>query len=256
MLPGEDEIWRRFVQTRDPDLRDKLILDHISLVKYVVGRIANSLPRSVDRGDLIGPGTLGLIAAVDQFDPYRGLQFETYAVPKIKGAVLDSLRAMDCVPGSARYKARLLEDTMGQLENELGRTAAEEEIAGRLGVRIKEYRNMLRDASPVILLSIDESFHGEDGNSLSLREIIEDSKSPDPTLIVERKEMKEVLVDAIGRLPERGRLVVILYYYEKLTLKEIGKVIGVSESRVSQIHTEVILRLRSMVAKAMEIVGS
>ena len=256
MLPKKDEIWRQFVQTKHPKLREKLILDHISLVKYVVGRIAGSLPPSVERDDLVGSGILGLIAAVDRFDPSRGLQFETYATSKIKGAILDGLRALDWVPRSVRYKARLLETTMGQLENELGRTATEEEIAERLGVGVEKYRNMLQDASPVLLLSLDEPFSTKDENVLSLRDVIEDDRSPDPTLGIEREEMKEILVNAIRGLPERGRLIVILYYYEGLTLKEISRVIGVSESRVSQIHTEVILRLRSMVTKAIGVTGS
>ena len=255
MLPGKDEIWKQFVQTQHPKLREKLILDHVSLVKYVVGRIASSLPPSVERDDLVGSGILGLISAVDRFDPSRGLQFKTYAIPKIKGAILDGLRALDWVPRSVRYKARLLETTIGELQNELGRTATEEEIAERLGVEVEKYRDMLQEASPVLLLSLDEPFSTHDEDVLSLREIIEDSKSPGPMLENERGEIKEILLDAIGRLPERGRLVVILYYYEGLTLKEIGRIMGISESRVSQIHTEVILRLRSMVAQAIGVAG-
>lgn len=248
MALKKEDLWNVFVRNRKDILRERLILEHISLVKYVVARVAPSLPSYVEDDDLINSGIMGLIHAVDHFDPSRGVQFETYAMPKIRGAILDGLRVMDWAPRSVRKKARLLEQTVAQLEHTLGRSATDEEIAEGLHMDVADYYDLLEDVHPLFLLPMKKGTISEEGDILSLEELMEDSDSLDPSAALEREETRQRLTEALCQLPERERLVVILYYYEELSFKEIALVLGVTPSRVSQIHTSALVRLRARMA--------
>jgi RNA polymerase sigma factor FliA len=218
-------------------------------VKYVAGRVAVGLPQNVDQADLVSYGIFGLIDAIDKFDLQRGYKFETYAIARIKGAILDELRSIDWVPRSVRAKARALEKAYAKLEGSLHRTPNDAELADELGVSDEQLQSTLGQISFVGLVALDEmlSVGGERGESMSLGDTIADP-GEGPVAAYEVEEMRHILADAINRMPERERLVLTLYYYEGLTLAEIGDVLGVTESRVCQIHTKAVLQLRSRVA--------
>jgi RNA polymerase sigma factor for flagellar operon FliA len=240
------ELWRRYKDSGDTEARDQLILNYSPLVKYVAGRLASSLPHSVDTADLISYGIFGLIDAIEKFDTAREIKFETYAIARIKGSIIDELRAMDWVPRSVRSRAREIESAYIGLENELKRVPEDSEVADRIGVSIKEYHAILTRLSYTSVVSFEELWTGgdrEDGQSAAGS--IRDETADDPVAVFESAEIKEILASAIERLPEREKTVVALYYYEGLTLKEIGQVLGVTESRVSQLHTKAVLRLRA-----------
>ena len=245
--------WEEFKQTGSARAREQLILHYVPLVKYVAGRVAIGLPANVDFDDLVSYGVFGLVDAVEKFDPGRGIKFETYAVARIRGAVIDGLRAIDWIPRSVRQKAKELEQTIAELEARLGRPATDREVSDSLGLTIEQYHELLAEVKGIALASLDEIWAGEgddDGTGgVRFGEMIEDSASEDPSLTVESDEVRRLLADAIDQLPERERLVVALYYYEELTLREIGEVLGVSESRVSQIHTKALLRLRAKLSR-------
>lgn len=243
---GVSELWRAFKATGDQEAREQLILRYASLVKYVAGRIAVGLPRSVDFDDLLSYGVFGLIDAVEKFDPRREVKFETYAIARIRGAILDGLRSTDWIPRSVRQKARELEETVAALEARLGRAASDAEVAGALHLSMDEYHQLLSDIQATTILSLEEAWsqQGEE-DGLRVRETVADPSSEDPEERLANREMLDELVQALDLLPERERLVISLYYYEGLTLKEIGKVLGVSESRISQIHTKAVIRLRA-----------
>lgn len=245
--------WEEFKQTGSARAREQLILHYVPLVKYVAGRVAIGLPANVDFDDLVSYGVFGLVDAVEKFDPGRGIKFETYAVARIRGAVIDGLRAIDWIPRSVRQKAKELEQTIAELEARLGRPATDREVSDSLGLTIEQYHELLAEVKGIALASLDEIWAGEgddDGTGgVRFGEMIEDSASEDPSLAVESDEVRRLLADAIDQLPERERLVVALYYYEELTLREIGEVLGVSESRVSQIHTKALLRLRAKLSR-------
>lgn len=244
MSANLDKLWKQYVKTRSPQFRERLLLEYIPLVKYVVDRLPTPLPPCMETEDLVSAGILGLMDAIEGFDPQRGVKFETYAVPRIKGAILDELRSLDWKPRSLRHKVRLLERELGRLEDELGRAATEEEVATRLNMEVQEYRQLLEDIGNDILLSLEEALLERHLLGLATAS---DGFDGDPINKVEWEEIKKVLVEAIEELPEREKLVVALYYYEELTLKEIGRVLGISESRISQIHGQAILRLRGKI---------
>jgi RNA polymerase sigma factor FliA len=224
--------------------REALILEYAHLVRYVVGRIMVELPNHVDRDDLVSHGTIGLIKAVDRFDPRRGAKFETYAIAVIRGAVLEALRQEDWVPRSVREKARRLQTTVGQLEIQLGRPPEEEEIAEALEVSREEYDRILAEVSVITLTSIEAALDAEgDGAIRPMDASLESSGAPDRAF--DDVEKREILMAAVEQLPDREKLVIALYYQEGLTLKEIGKVLEVTESRTCQLHTQALLRLRS-----------
>jgi len=248
-VAGEDNtqaLWREYRRTSDKALRDRLILTYAPLVKYVAGRLGSGLPAHVDEGDLVSYGLLGLISAIDRYDPDRDIKFETYAIMRIKGAIIDELRALDWVPRSVRARAREIERAIGELESKLGRAPDDEEIAAKIGITEAELEESLTDISRSSIAALDElwSVSGE-GDQVSLLDTIEDSSGPRPADTLDETELRETLAEAIARLPEREKLVITLYYYEELTLREIGEVLGVTESRVSQLHTKAVLRLRS-----------
>ena len=239
-------LWREYRRTNDQTLRDRLIVTYAPLVKYVAGRLGSGLPAHLEEGDLVSYGLLGLIRAIERFDPEREIKFETYAMSRIRGAIIDELRALDWVPRSVRARAREIERTIRELEARTGRAPTDEEIAAKLGISEEELDASLLDISRTSIAALDElwSVSGE-GDQITLLDTIEDPTGPRPADALDERETKEVVADAIARLPEREKLVVTLYYYEELTLREIGEVLGVTESRVSQLHTKAILRLKS-----------
>lgn len=252
--PEVEKAWESFKATGCAQAREKLILAYVPLVKYVAGRVSVGLPSNVDFDDLVSYGIFGLVDAVEKYDPDRGVKFETYAVARIRGAVIDGLRSVDWVPRSVRQKAKELEQTVAALEARLGRPASDQEICEAMQIDFDEYHDLLTEVKGISLASLDEVWTGdpEEDGKLRFGQMIENTGSEDPTSRVEDVEVKRVLAEAIDHLPERERLVVALYYYEGLTLKEIGEVLGVSESRVSQIHTKAILRLRGRLGRFRE----
>ena len=244
----DDELgmrWDAFKASGDGEAREKLILHYAPLVKYVASRVATGLPSSVDQSDLVSYGMFGLIDALEKFEPGRGNKFETYAIPRIKGAIIDELRAMDWVPRSIRFKARELEKAQADLEAMLKRQPSEEELAERLGISRRELHDMLTQISFVSVLALDEvvSAGADRGEQVSLIDTLAD-KGIDPTGGVESQETRGLLAAAINSLSEREKIVVTLYYFEGLTLAEIGEILGVTESRVCQIHTKAVGGLR------------
>jgi RNA polymerase sigma factor for flagellar operon FliA len=239
-------VWLEYRRTKDQKLRDRLILTYAPLVKYVAGRLGSGLPAHVDDEDLASYGLLGLIGAIERFDPMREIKFETYALGRIKGAIIDELRSLDWVPRSVRSRARQIERTIGELESKLGRAPNDEEIAGKLGVSQEELDDDLFQISRTSIAALDELWTvSAGGDQVSLIDTIEDTAGPSPTTALDETELREAMADAIAGLPEREKIVITLYYYEELTLREIGEVLGVTESRVSQLHTKAVLRLKA-----------
>jgi RNA polymerase sigma factor FliA len=244
---GTGELWRQYRASGDKAIRDRLILTYAPLVKYVAGRLGSGLPAHVDEGDLVSYGLLGLISAIDRYDPSRDVKFETYAIARIKGSILDELRALDWVPRSVRSRAREIERAIAELERKLGRAPTDEEIAAKLSISEDELEDSLTNISRSSIAALDElwTVSGSGGDQIALIDTIEDESTPDPQAALSQTEIRDAIADAIARLPEREKLVVTLYYYEDLTLREIGEVLGVTESRVSQLHTKAVLRLKS-----------
>jgi RNA polymerase sigma factor for flagellar operon FliA len=244
------QLWLDYTKSKDKHLRDRLILTYAPLVKYVAGRVGSGLPAHVDEEDLVSYGLLGLMGAIDRFDPTRDIKFETFAIARIKGAIIDELRSLDWVPRSVRSRAREIERAMADLEKTLHRAPTDEEIAEKLGITEEELDDSLTDISRSSIAALDElwTISGSSGDQVSLIDTIEDTTGPEPQAALAQTELREALGEAIARLPEREKLVVTLYYYEELTLREIGDVLGVTESRVSQLHTKAILRLKARLA--------
>jgi RNA polymerase sigma factor for flagellar operon FliA len=239
-------LWQEYRQTRDRALRDRLILTYAPLVKFVAGRLGATLPSHVDEQDLVSYGLLGLIGAIERFDPDREIKFETYAIARIKGAIIDELRSLDWVPRSVRTRAREIERAIAELERTLMRAPTDAEIAAKVGITGTELEDSLTEISRTSIAALDELWSPSgSGDQISLIDTIEDQSGPNPEVSLEQTELKEALGEAISRLPEREKLVVTLYYYEELTLREIGEVLGVTESRVSQLHTKAVLRLKA-----------
>jgi RNA polymerase sigma factor FliA len=238
-------LWDEFKETAAAEARERLILHYAPLVKYVASRVATGLPASVEQADLVSYGMFGLIDALEKFEPARGNKFETYAIPRIKGAIIDELRAMDWVPRSVRFKAREIEKAVADLESMLKRAPSEKEVAERLGVSVSELHDVINQISFVSVLALDEllSVGNDRGEQVSLLDTLAD-KGTDPTLGVEGQETRALLAGAINSLSEREKIVVTLYYFEGLTLAEIGDILGVTESRVCQIHTKAVNQLR------------
>jgi RNA polymerase sigma factor for flagellar operon FliA len=209
--------------------------------------MSSGLPAHVEEADLISYGLIGLINAIERFDPEREIKFETYAITRIKGAIIDELRSIDWVPRSVRARAREIERTNSKLEHRLQRAPTDEEMASALEVSVEEFQDSLLQISNSSVAALDELWTVSDssGDQVSLLDTLQDPDAPDPAHLVDATELKDRIADAIARLPEREKLVVALYYYENLTLREIGEVLGVTESRISQLHTKAVLRLRS-----------
>lgn len=243
---SEEDLWKIYKKTKDLKVREHFVNQYAPLVKYVAGKIAIGMPQNVDFDDLVGYGVFGLLDAIEKFDPDKDIKFKTYAVTRIRGAIYDELRSIDWVPRSVRQKAKELERVIGKLENRLGRSAKDEEIARELGISVKDLHTLILKISGASILSLSDVWYvGDESDKVSVMETIESPKSLNPDVIVEREEVKNIIVQAISDLPDKEKKVLILYYYEDLTLKEIGEVLQVTESRISQLHTKAIMRLRS-----------
>jgi RNA polymerase sigma factor FliA len=245
-IPDElARLWERYKSQADPDARERLILHYAPLVKYVASRVATGLPASVEQADLVSYGMFGLIDGLEKFEPGRGNKFETYAIPRIKGAIIDELRAMDWVPRSVRFKAREIEKAYTDLETKLKRSPGEGELAERLGITRRELHDVVTQISFVSVLALDEmvSVGTDRGEQVSLLDTLAD-KGIDPGAGMESHETRGLLAAAINSLSEREKIVVTLYYFEGLTLAEIGEILGVTESRICQIHTKAVGGLR------------
>ena len=241
------DLWRRYKSSGDEQARERLVVAYSPLVKYVSGRMASGLPAHVEEADLISYGLLGLISAIERFDPEREIKFETYAITRIKGAIIDELRSLDWVPRSVRSRAREIEKAQSKLEHELQRAQTEAELATKLGIDEEELQSSLLEIANSSVYALDELWTVSDssGDQVSLLDTISDPRAKDPQESLASSEVKDRLTEAISSLPEREQLVVALYYYENLTLREIGEVLGVTESRVSQLHTKAVMRLKS-----------
>ncbi len=241
------DLWRRYKDDGDDRARERLVLAYSPLVKYVAGRMGSGLPAHVEDADLISYGLLGLMTAIERYDLGREIKFETFAIARIKGSIIDELRSLDWVPRSVRAKAREIERANSKLENRLRRAPTDQEMAAELGMDLEGFQEALTRISNSSVIALDELWTVSDasGDQVSLLDTIQDPNAIDPAMEVDASEMKDRLADSIARLPEREKLVVALYYYENLTLREIGEVLGVTESRVSQLHTKAVLRLKS-----------
>ena len=240
--------WLSYKKDNDPQIRQKLLEEYLPLVRSVAGRMAMGFPRSVELSDLVSTGVIGLVEALSNYDPSRGVKFETYAVPRRRGAILDELRSLDWVPRSTRAKSREIDKAMNKLENKLGRVPSTHELAKVLKTSSEELFSDLDDVSSTVMLSLDELIYKEEDNRQVPRvETVEELSQENVLGNMEKKELKAYIISAISHLSEQERLVVALYYYEELTLKEIGEVMQISESRVSQIHTKAVLKLRGMI---------
>lgn len=238
--------------TMDPAVKDEIIVEYAPLIKYIAQKIASRLPANVELDDLISCGVIGLMDAIEKFDPSRDNKFKTYAEFRIRGAILDELRAQDWVPRSVREKAKLVERTFAKLEGELGRVATDDEMCKELNMSQDEYHELLNKAKSVSLLNIDDSASFSRGDKKLMMGLLEHRRSSNPYAAVNYRRAQERIKDGIKALPEKQRLVLSLYYFEDLNLKEIGQVLDVTESRVSQLHTQAILKLRGRLKNEFE----
>jgi RNA polymerase sigma factor for flagellar operon FliA len=235
-----------------PEQKDELILEYAPLIRFIAQKIAIRLPSNIELDDLISSGVIGLMDAIEKYDPTRDNKFKTYAEFRIRGAILDELRSQDWVPRSVRDKAKLLDRTTADLENDLGRSPTEEEVAEKLEMSVEEYYDLLNQVKPVSVLSMDDQATFSNSDKKSILNLLEGCKLHNPHVQLNIKSVKEVVAKSIEDLPERQRLVLSLYYYEDLNLKEIGKILRVTESRVSQLHAQAISRLRTKLSQFFE----
>ncbi len=244
------DIWEGISGPQCQESRRELVNIYARIVKYVAGRMAIGLPHYVEFNDLISAGLLGLIQAIDNFDHNRGIKFETYAIPRIRGSILDELRSQDWFPRSLRRKAKQLEEAYSTLEVKLGRPATDAEVASELSINLEELDSMVGEVSIATIMSLDADTSGDDSEqSSSLGEFLADPKTDDIEQVLAKQEMKDLIGKRMAELPEKEQLVLVLYYYEELTLKEIGEILDVTESRVCQIHTKAILRLKGKIQR-------
>lgn len=227
------------------DLKEKIVIEHTPLIRYIVNRIAVRLPSHIDLGDLHNTGVIGLMDAIDKYDPEKNCKFKTYAEFRIKGAILDQLRSLDWVPRSIRQKSRRLEQAYSHVEQRLGRSATEGEVADSLGINLGEFHYLVNQVKGISMINLDELRAGTDSDQPLYGDVFEDVKAENPFASLKSRELRQAVADCISSLPEKERLVISLYYYEDLNMKEIGNVLGITESRVCQIHTKAVVRLRS-----------
>lgn len=244
----EEKLWKNYLKDHNIETRDKIIKQYAPLVKYVAGKVSINLPPSVDFNDLVSFGIFGLLDAIEKFDPNKHVKFKTYAVARIRGAIFDELRAIDWIPRSVRQKSREIDDQTQHLEVKYGRAPTDQEVAKALNMSPEEYNQTLLKLNSTSLLSLNEIMNSGDNENLSR---IENVKSPNryqPEEVAERQEIRQVIVNAINELPEKEKLILVLYYYEDLTLKEIGVLLKVTESRISQLHTRAVTRIRTILS--------
>lgn len=240
------KLWNLHINHKDRQAREALILRYTPLVKYVAGRLAFRLPPSLEPDDLISYGVMGLIEAVDRFSLSYDVKFETFAVSRIRGQIIDSLRAIDLLPRSSYRYAKEIEEAIAELSQTMGQTPADADVAAHLNLSLEDYHARLQDATCVIV-SLDQLMTYSNGEQGSLHDSLEDERMATPSEEIDEKELKTQLINALGDLPERERLLVSLYYNDGLTMKEVGQVLGVSESRVSQMHARTMLTLRGLI---------
>ncbi|WP_235926013.1 FliA/WhiG family RNA polymerase sigma factor [Actinokineospora pegani] len=266
VLPGDNRtaddveagivaLWRAYGRGGDQALRDRLVLHYAPLVKYVAGRVGTGLPAHVDVSDLTQSGIFGLVDAIEKFEPERGLKFETYAMQRIRGAILDDLRAQDWVPRTVRGRVREVERGIERLGAKLQRTPNDHELADELGLTVDELHDVYAQHQLTSVVALDElaTAGRGGGGAASLADILEDETAEDPVALLVDQDNRRALAGAIGLLAERDRVVVTLYYFENLTLAEIGRVLGVTESRVCQLHTRAVLRLRAKLLETADV---
>ena len=242
----ELDLWKEYKRSKNPDIRETLIKQYAPLVKYVAGKVAVGMPQNVEFDDLVGYGVFGLFDAIEKFDPDKHVKFKTYAVTRIRGSIFDELRTLDWVPRSVRQKGREIEEAIRKLESSFGRAATDQEIAKELGMSDRDFEKTMMKVSGTSILSLNDVWYtGDDNDKVSIADSIESPQNLNPDTIVEKEEIKRVIIQAIQELPDKEKKVLVLYYYEDLTLKEIGKVLEVTESRVSQLHTKAIFRLKT-----------
>lgn len=249
-LQRQQELWKRYQSTKDQSIKEQLILEYADLIKYVAGRLSIYFGSNVEYDDLVGYGIFGLIDAIDKFDINKGVKFETYASLRIRGSIIDSIRELDWVPRSLRKKSKDLEKAYTELENELGHTATDSQVAARMGISVEELNKTLHDVNMSTMISIEDYL--EQNYEIGF-DISNYDESRQPEKRIEVIEIKEILAESIDKLPEKERMVVTLYYFEELTLKEISAIMKVSESRISQLHTKAILRMRAKLERQKQI---
>lgn len=242
----EAELWHEYKKTKSVAIRNRLIRQYMPLVKWVAGRVSSGMPESVEFDDLVGFGQFGLLDAINKFDVDKGVKFKTYATTRIRGAIFDELRELDWVPRSVRQRSREIEDAVVDLEARLGRTATDAEIAKALNMTEAEYQSAVMKVSGTSILSLNDVWYysGDDSEHISIGDSIEAPNSLNPDVIVEREEIRRVIIQAINELPKNEKMVIVLYYHEDLTFKEIAQVLNVSESRISQLHSKANEHLR------------
>ncbi|MBP3365971.1 MAG: RNA polymerase sigma factor WhiG [Treponema sp.] len=242
----EAELWHEYKKTKSVTIRNRLIRQYMPLVKWVAGRVSSGMPESVEFDDLVGFGQFGLLDAINKFDIDKGVKFKTYATTRIRGAIFDELRELDWVPRSVRQRSREIEDAVVELEARLGRTATDAEIAKALNMTEAEYQSAVMKVSGTSILSLNDVWYysGDDSEHISIGDSIEAPNSLNPDVIVEREEIRRVIIQAINELPKNEKMVIVLYYHEDLTFKEIAQVLSVSESRISQLHSKANEHLR------------
>ena len=247
LTPGSDtvtELWTRFKEEHDQQAREQLILHYAPLFKFIAGRVGANLPSTVENADLVSYGLFGLIDAIEKFEPERGLKFETYALSRIRGSIIDELRGLDWVPRSVRSRSREVERAYVELENELHRAPSDEEVAARVGMSVDSLHDLFATVSYTNVAALDELLHGGEG-AATLGDSVVDRRLAAPEEAFEGQSLREAIGGAVHLLTEREQIIVALYYYEAFTLAEIGQVLGVTESRVSQLHSRAMLQLRA-----------
>lgn len=250
---SEEELWIRYKKTADAKIRDYFITKYAPLVKYVAGKVAIGKPGNVEYDDLVGFGVFGLMDAIEKFDPAKKVKFNTYAVTRIRGSIYDELRSIDWVPRSIRQKAKEVEQSIQAVEARTGRVATDEQIAEEMQVDIREFYSTMTKISGTSLISLSDTWYGgNDNDKVAIMDTLESHSSLTPDEHVEREAVRDLVVQGINELPDKERKVLILYYYEDLTLKEIGEVLEVTESRVSQLHTKAIIKLRAKLSEIKE----
>ena len=239
----QQELWRKYKETKDPAIKEQLILEYADLIKYVAGRLSIYFGSNVEYDDLVGYGVFGLIDAIEKFDIEKKVKFETYASLRIRGAIIDSIRDLDWAPRSLRKKGKESERAYFEVENRLGHSASDQEIADHLGITTDELHKLLQEVNMSQMISLEDYL--DQNHEIGLDGLTMDRDTTRPEQRIEIVELRETLAEAIEKLPEKERMVVTLYYYEELTLKEISHIMKVSESRISQLHTKAIMRMRS-----------
>ena len=241
---NEEELWAKYQQDGSQSVREKLILNYVPLVKHIAGKVIISIPDNYSFDDLVNYGILGLIDALERFDPSRNIKFSTYAVPRIRGAIYDEVRKLDWVPQSIRRKSKEFTTALIELEDKLGRKPTDDELKEELDLNSKQYKKMLSDINIPENISLEKVISFKDNNKLTIKDLVEDSEDEQPDQVFSYNKMKEILGNAIDKLPKKEKLVVSLYYYEDLTLREIGEIMDLTAARISQLHTKSIFRLR------------